>query len=111
MESDIGKKYVAVAILNRAVKQNKTVCSIIKQPYQFSFYKTGFNWNARATHEESVKIVIDILRKSMLGSQPNYAGITHFHAVGVSPSFSRSNRFKLYRKEGGHMFYFEKEKL
>jgi spore germination cell wall hydrolase CwlJ-like protein len=86
-ESETGKRLVAVAILNRTVKQDKSICSIIKQPSQSVFYKTGFNWSTRATHAESVEIVVDVLRKSVLGLQTSYGGITHFHALSVKPAF------------------------
>jgi len=110
LESKLGRELVAISILNRAVKQNKRVCSILKERSQFSFYKAGFNWNTRATHEDSVKIVLDILRRSMLGLQSSYGGITHFHAVGVSPSWASSKQFKLYKQVGQHRFYIQKER-
>lgn len=109
LESMLGKQLVAISILNRAVKRNKTICNVLKEPYQFSFYKAGFDWSRQALHKESLQIVLDILRKSMLGLQPTYSGITYFHAAGVSPSWASSKQFKLFKREGNHMFYIQKE--
>ena len=109
VEPTEGKVLVAISVLNRAIRQNTSICSIVKQPSQYSFYKTGFNWNTRATHEKSVEVVLDILRKSMLGLQSSYGGITHFHAIGISPSWASSKQFKLFKREGNHMFYIQEE--
>lgn len=109
LESMLGKQLVAISILNRAVKRNKTICVVLSEPHQFSFYKVGFDWSRQALHKESLQIVLDILRRSMLGLQPTYSGITYFHAVGVSPSWASSRQFKLFKREGNHMFYIQKE--
>lgn len=106
MEPKQGQILVAVAILNRAVNENKHICSIVKAPHQFSFYKAGFNFNKR-TEGFSEKIVLDLFTKALQNKLPTYNGITHFHSKSVSPSWASSKQFKLVYSVGQHLFYKE----
>ena len=108
LESKKDKELVAVVVLNRAVTNNKHVCDVVKRKAQFSFYKTGMNWNERATHEESLKIVLDILRRSMQNRQNTYNNVMFFHANTIKPSWNYKE-LVVVSKQSGHTFYRMKE--
>lgn len=107
-EPELGKRMVIASILNRAIKDDKSICSVIKEKNQFSFYKRGYNFD-KLTKTLTEKIVLDTLSLAMKGKLSSYEGITHFHTVTSSPGWSKSKGFVEVKRLGRHVFYRKKE--
>lgn len=108
LESNKDKEMVVVTILNRAVANDKHVCSVLKQKAQFSFYKAGYNWNKQALHKDSLAVVLDVLANSLKGRQSTYNNVQYFHANNVKPSWDWK-KLQRVSKQSGHTFYKLKE--
>lgn len=104
VESVYGRELVGISLLNRAVFYKKSICSLIKEKHQFSFYHKGFLFN-KLTETLREKEAIVFLYKALRGELNAHNGITHFHNMNVSPSFSNSKDFKFIVKEKNHKFY------
>lgn len=102
------KELVLISILNRAVANDKHVCSVLKQKAQFSFYKAGYNWNKQALHKDSLAVVLNVLANSLKGRQSAYNNVQYFHANNVKPAWNYS-KLQRVSKQSGHTFYKLKE--
>jgi spore germination cell wall hydrolase CwlJ-like protein len=90
---------VIQTIRNRARKRKKSVCSVVKEPHQFSAYKMGMNLR-------NVKIPKNFLHKFSEASKmrPVVASCVEFyHTVAVKPAWSKERKFVGKIKD--HKFY------
>lgn len=102
-ESLQGKRKVVAVIVNRAVRDNVHVCTIVKQPRQFSWVSKGVKWNSLASADENRKIVVKMTSEALARNPSEwYSGITHFYAHRqVAPTWARKMSCK---RDGGHTF-------
>jgi spore germination cell wall hydrolase CwlJ-like protein len=97
-ESFAGKLAVGNVVLNRVAAPNfpKSVCAVVKQKKQFSWYK-GDAAKLNATVSEETK---SAAQKAMATKRD---GVVFFHATYVAPKWSKSLRRKY--TLGNHIFY------
>lgn len=94
-----GVAAVIQTVRNRARKRKKSVCSVVKEPHQFSAYKKGMNLR-------SVRIPKKWLHKFSEASKmrPVVASCVEFyHTVAVKPAWSKERKFV--GKIASHKFY------
>lgn len=105
-EPDEGKRMVGEVTLNRVAsdKYPDTVCAVVKQPSQFSWYKKNIPTpNENGAWKESLEIAEDLLTD---GKESYDHLATHFlnpSAVNKMPAWTK--RFKKVAKIGDHVFY------
>jgi N-acetylmuramoyl-L-alanine amidase len=107
-ESLAGKYAVADVVLNRVAssKYPSTICSVITERHQFSWYwdgKSDLPRTASPAWIDSVNVARGILvEEKFLGITE---GATHYHATYVYPSWAS----KLHKvgRIGNHIFYLE----
>lgn len=100
-ESTEGEAAVAYVVLNRAALEGKTICDVIHEKSQFSFYTPGRSLRVHdvLAWRESAEIAID----TQLGTYKNPIGnATFYNTVPVS-----SWRHVVYVKRIGHHLFYE----
>ncbi len=96
-----GQLAIAHVVLNRAANPRwwgHDVRSVILKEWQFSYF------NSRAPGPGLVQLTIAELALGKLTQDPTL-GATHYHAVGMTPDWSRFLRRLV--QIGGHWFYSE----
>jgi spore germination cell wall hydrolase CwlJ-like protein len=97
-ESFAGKLAVGNVVLNRVAAPNfpKTVCAVVKQKKQFSWYNGNIN-TLNATVSKDTK---SAAKKAMASKRD---GVMFFHATYVAPKWSKNLRRQY--TLGNHIFY------
>ena len=75
-----GKEAVMAVIVNRAIKQQKHVCKIVKHPYQFSWVKNGKSVSKLTESKESEKFVLNVIAKTARTGYNSFNGVEYFYA-------------------------------
>ena len=104
-ESLEGQLAVARVVMNRALsgKYPPDWCSVVKQPWQFSFVRNG-RFPAINTSSLSWARAQGIARLAMADVVPSVSkDVLWYHATYVAPSWGR--RLSLVQKIGTHIFY------
>ena len=107
-ESLAGKYAVADVVLNRVAssKYPSTICSVITERHQFSWYwdgKSDLPRTASPAWIDSVNVARGILvEEKFLGITE---GATHYHATYVYPSWA--SKLRKVGRIGNHIFYLE----
>ena len=84
-----GKEAVIAVIINRAIRQQKHVCAIVKQPYQFSWVKRGTNVAKLTDSKESEKFVLKVVAKTVRTGYNSFNGVEYFYAhKQVTPTWA-----------------------
>ena len=84
-----GKEAVMAVIVNRAIKQQKHVCKIVKHPYQFSWVKNGTSVSKLTESKESEKFVLNVIAKTARTGYNSFNGVEYFYAHNqVKPAWS-----------------------
>ena len=105
-EPEIGQRAVAHVILNRTVYRKKSVCEVIAEPRQFSFYRKGMQLESS---EEIRSIALEMLVQERNGWRADFLrGITHYTRVEVKKVWMRA--FAIEVILGNHQFLREKNK-
>lgn len=120
-ESSKGQKAVADVVLNRTKHSafGGTICDVVKQPYQFSWFKndrrarkvlmgnlTGFKAEDKASYWEAHLIAGEALAAGYKPLLPLH--VVSFHNNTVTPNWS--TKMNRYAKIGSHTFYSFKRK-
>jgi len=97
-----GLFYTADVVLNR-VESNKfpnTVCGVVEQPHQFSYY-----WDGKPETIYDMKAWEEAMwvSKMMLSKRIHFIDSCHYHADYVNPDWS--SMFTEEVREGRHVFY------
>ena len=104
-ESLEGQLAVARVVMNRALsgKYPSDWCSVVKQPWQFSFVRNG-QFPAIATSSSAWARAQGVARIAMANVVPSVGSdVLWYHATYVAPSWGR--RLNLAQKIGTHIFY------
>jgi spore germination cell wall hydrolase CwlJ-like protein len=104
-ESLEGQLAVARVVMNRALSGRYPTdwCSVVKQPWQFSFVRNG-QFPAIATSSAAWARAQGIARIAMANVVPSVGSdVLWYHATYVAPSWGR--RLNLAQKIGTHIFY------
>lgn len=100
-ESVTGQLAIAHVVLNRVARPSwwgHDVRSVILKEWQFSYF------NSRSPGPGLVQLTIAELALAKLTQDPTL-GATHYHAVGMTPDWTRLMRQLV--QIGGHWFYCE----
>ena len=102
-----GREAVMAVIVNRAIKQQKHVCEIVKQPSQFSWVKHGTNVAKLTGDKQAEKFVLKVVAKTARSGYNSFHGAQYFYAhTQVKPSWA--NKMSCSRI-GDHTFCGEKK--
>jgi spore germination cell wall hydrolase CwlJ-like protein len=99
-ESLKGMQAVANVVMNRVRRTGNSVCTIVYQPYQFSWtlYKHAIDdYDSFNKAKEIASEALDNKLKDITN------GSTHFHAVYVDPEWA--HQLKYTKTIGNHIFY------
>ena len=75
-----GREAVMAVIVNRAIKQQKHVCEIVRQPSQFSWVKQGTNVAKLTDSKEVERFVLNVLAKTARTGYNSFRGVEYFYA-------------------------------
>lgn len=67
-------------VVNRAIAQQKHVCDIVREPYQFSWVRKGTNVAKLTESKEAEKLVLKLVVKTARVGYDNLHGIQYFYA-------------------------------
>ena len=102
-----GREAVIAVIVNRAIKLQKHVCEVVRQPSQFSWVKHGTNVAKLTESKEAEKFVLKVVAKTAQSGYNNFRGVEYFYAhKQVKPSWA--NKMSCSRI-GDHTFCGEKK--
>ena len=79
-QGERGKEAVMAVIVNRAIRQQKHVCDVVKQPYQFSWVKHGTNIAKLTDSKESERFVLNVVAKTVRVGYNSFHGAQYFYA-------------------------------
>ena len=112
----IDRESVGHVILNRVKAPNhpNTICTVIKDSKQFSFYNDGKSDNPFADTDKDVSdklksqyfLVAIHAAINVLLNDDTTGGADHYHANNILPSWTKDMTFLL--DSGHHKFYMEK---
>ena len=102
-----GREAVMAVIVNRAIRQQKHVCEVVRQPSQFSWVKRGTNVSKLTESKEAERFVLKVVAKTAQSGYNNFSGVEYFYAhKQVKPVWA--NRMSCVRIEA-HTFCGEKK--
>ena len=79
-QGERGKEAVMAVIVNRAIKQQKHVCEIVRQPSQFSWVKYGTSVAKLTDDKETEKFVLKVVAKTARSGYNSFHGVEYFYA-------------------------------
>ena len=79
-QGERGREAVMAVIVNRAIKQQKHVCDIVRQPYQFSWVRNGTNVAKLTDSKEAEKFVLNMVAKTARSGYNSFRGVQYFYA-------------------------------
>ena len=79
-QGERGREAVMAVIVNRAIRQQKHVCEIVKQPSQFSWVKHGTNVAKLTDSKESERFVLNVIAKTVRVGYNSFHGAQYFYA-------------------------------
>ena len=79
-QGERGRAAVLAVIVNRAIKQQKHVCEIVKQPSQFSWVRNGTNVAKLTDSKEAEKFVLNVVAKTARVGYNSFHGVQYFYA-------------------------------
>lgn len=106
-ESQRGQLSVALVVLNRATKRNKSVCEVMQEPKQFSWYAKHPDIVPLSIMDKQLALAYDAYTLYMAGQHVDHTNnATHFASKHVHNTWTR--KYKRTLTEGKHSFYKEK---
>ena len=79
-QGESGREAVMAVIVNRAIKQQKHVCEIVKQPSQFSWVKHGTNVAKLTDSKESERFVLNVVANTVRVGYNSFHSAQYFYA-------------------------------
>jgi spore germination cell wall hydrolase CwlJ-like protein len=79
-QGERGKEAVIVVIVNRAIKLQKHVCEVVRQPSQFSWVKHGTNVAKLTDDKGAEKFVLKVVANTARSGYNNFRGVEYFYA-------------------------------
>lgn len=113
-----GQIAVAQVVMNRVESHAypDTVCGVVTQPYQFSFFNSQKNTNVDQRINRLVHKITDkkswsqsqYIAKAILQGHDTGLTALFYHAETVSPYWSKSPKLRRVAAIGNHIFYSER---
>lgn len=105
-ESQRGQLMVASVVLNRATKRNKSICEVMSEPKQFSWYAKHSDIVELSVMDKQLALVYNVYMKHKQGQHEDHTkGASHFAVKHVRNAWTRV--FKRTLTEGKLSFYRE----
>ena len=102
-----GREAVIAVIVNRAIKLQKHVCEVVRQPSQFSWVKHSTNVAKLTESKEAEKFVLNVVANTVRVGYNSFRGAQYFYAhTQGKPSWA--NKMSCSRI-GDHTFCGEKK--
>ena len=79
-QGERGKEAVIAVIVNRAIKQQKHVCEVVRQPSQFSWVKHSTNVAKLTDSKQSEKFVLKVIANTARTGYNSFHGVRYFYA-------------------------------
>ena len=79
-QGERGREAVIAVIVNRAIKLQKHVCEVVRQPYQFSWVKHATNVAKLTDSKESERFVLNVVAKTAQSGYNSFRGAQYFYA-------------------------------
>ena len=79
-QGECGREAVLAVIVNRAIKLQKHVCEVVRQPFQFSWVKHGTNVTKLTDDKEAEKFVLKVVAKTARDGYNSFRGVQYFYA-------------------------------
>ena len=79
-QGERGREAVIVVIVNRAIKQQKHVCEVVRQPSQFSWVKRGMDVAKLTDDKQAEKFVLKVVAKTAQSGYNSFRGVEYFYA-------------------------------
>lgn len=79
-QGERGKEAVIVVIVNRAIKQQKHVCEVVRAASQFSWVKYGTNVAKLTESKEAEKFVLNVVENTVRVGYNSFRGVEYFYA-------------------------------
>ena len=79
-QGERGRGAVLAVIVNRAVKLQKHVCEVVRQPSQFSWVSNGHNVAKLTDSKEAEKFVLNVVAKTARSGYNSFYGVEYFYA-------------------------------
>jgi N-acetylmuramoyl-L-alanine amidase len=97
-----GQMLVAETIINRVEDERwpDTVCEVVKQPHQFSFYSDGKSDTPRDLEAYATAVLV---ASDALSGHHMYGGALYYHTTAVKPVWRHD--LQVLGQVGTHIFY------
>lgn len=79
-QGERGREAVVAVIVNRAIKQQKHVCEIVRQPSQFSWVRNGTDVAKLTESKEAERFVLNVVAKTARVGYNSFGGVQYFYA-------------------------------
>ena len=79
-QGERGREAVIAVIVNRAIKLQKHVCEVVRQPSQFSWVKQGTNVARLTESKEAEKFVLKVVANTARSGYNSFSGVEYFYA-------------------------------
>jgi spore germination cell wall hydrolase CwlJ-like protein len=79
-QGERGREAVIAVIVNRAIKLQRHVCEVVRQPSQFSWVKHGTNVAKLTDDKGAEKFVLKVVANTARSGYNNFRGVKYFYA-------------------------------
>ena len=79
-QGERGREAVIVVIVNRAIRLQKHVCEVVRQPSQFSWVKHSTNVAKLTGDKQAEKFVLKVVVKTARSGYNSFRGVEYFYA-------------------------------
>ena len=79
-QGERGREAVTAVIINRAIRQQKHVCEIVKQPSQFSWVNRGTNIAKLTDDKVAERFVLKVVAKTVRSGYNSFRGVEYFYS-------------------------------
>ena len=79
-QGERGREAVVAVIVNRAIRLQKHVCEVVRQPSQFSWVKRGTNVAKLTDDKGAEKFVLKVVANTARSGYNSFRGVEYFYA-------------------------------
>ena len=79
-QGERGREAVIAVIVNRAIKQQKHVCGVVRQPSQFSWVEYDTNVGKLTDDKQAEKFVLKVVAKTARNGYNSFRAVEYFYA-------------------------------
>ena len=79
-QGERGREAVIAVVVNRAIKLQRHVCEVVRQPSQFSWVKHGTNVAKLTDDKQAEKFVLKVVAKTAQSGYNSFHAVEYFYA-------------------------------